>query len=231
MAASPTTSIASVRASASASVGHGGDRASPVSPATAALRLKGIGVGALVDVDLTVAAGEIVTLTGPSGSGKSRLLRAVADLEAHSGQVCLGDVAQDALPAHRWRQRVMLVPADSPWWYDTVAPHFADWPAEEAVALGLPAEAGAWRIERLSSGERQRLALLRALMRQPSALLLDEPTANLDAESLARCEAWLLGQIRTRQLPVLWVSHDPAQVSRLGGRSLRLSGTTLVPAP
>ena len=84
------------------------------------LYLDHVSVGGLSAVSLTVPPGAVVCLSGPSGSGKSRLLRAVADLEPHGGQVHLGDEAQASCPAHQWRQRVMLVPADSLWWFEAV---------------------------------------------------------------------------------------------------------------
>ena len=71
----------------------------------------------------------------------------------------------------------------------------------------------AWSVSRLSSGEKQRLAVLRALAHGPQALLLDEPTANLDADSTARVERFLTQAIRAHGWPVLWVAHDLAQIA------------------
>ncbi|HEY9034815.1 MAG TPA: ATP-binding cassette domain-containing protein [Pseudomonadales bacterium] len=177
---------------------------------------------------LDIAAGEIVCLSGPSGSGKSRLLRAIADLDPHNGLISLNHQSQCSMPAHHWRRRVMLVPADSQWWADTVVEHFADG-AVDLAALGLPADAGQWPVSRLSAGERQRLALARAISYRPQALLLDEPTANLDPETTAMVERWLQQQIATGQLPTLWVSHDTAQIARLGNRHLRIHRQQLEP--
>ncbi|MBI42940.1 ATP-binding cassette domain-containing protein [Marinobacter lutaoensis] len=192
------------------------------------LYLDHVSVGGLSAVSLTVPPGAVVCLSGPSGSGKSRLLRAVADLEPHGGQVHLGDEAQASCPAHQWRQRVMLVPADSQWWFEAVAAHFPD-RARGPVpsALGLPPEVMAWPISRLSSGERQRLALYRALVREPRALLLDEPTANLDGDSTRAVEQWLLAEIRRRSLAVLWVAHDPEQIRRVADAHYRIRGAEL----
>lgn len=197
---------------------------------SAALRLTDVVVGPMQGIHFEVEPGEVLALSGASGSGKSRLMRAIADLDAHEGDIRLGDIAQNAIPGHRWRQQVMLVPADSQWWADTVGAHF---PAPEAVdwaALGFTPEVATWEVSRLSSGERQRLALLRALSHQPRALLLDEPTANLDADTTARVEQWLLTRIRDGACPTVWVSHDPAQIERVAQRHLRIRDHRLEPA-
>lgn len=196
---------------------------SPASPAP--LRLEGLSIGNLVDASLEVAPGEVVCLSGRSGSGKSRLLRAVADLEAHGGRVWLGNVEQSALPAHDWRRRVMLVPAESQWWSERVGDHFLlNGQTCELTGLGLEPGVMDWTISRLSSGEKQRLALLRALSVGPEALLLDEPTANLDPESVGKAEQWLLDRIRRYRLPVLWVAHDTEQIRRVADRHVHLNG-------
>lgn len=192
------------------------------------LRLDGVTIGALASVSLALAPGEILCLSGPSGSGKSRLLRAVADLEPHDGEVWLGDTAQASLPAHVWRARVMLVSAESQWWADSVGEHMPQVAPADLEALGFASEVLAWQVSRLSSGEKQRLALLRAISRAPSALLLDEPTANLDEATTRRAEAWLVGRIRERGWPVIWVAHDPGQIQRVADRHWRIDGTKLV---
>ncbi|MFW3616262.1 ABC transporter ATP-binding protein [Billgrantia antri] len=195
---------------------------------TGPLRLAGVGIGALHGIDLEISAGEIVCLSGASGSGKSRLLRAVADLEPHAGEVWLGGQAQSRTPGHVWRRRVMLVPAESHWWAETVGEHFEAQPEDEALAaLGLEPEALTWQIGRLSTGEKQRLGLLRAVSREPRALLLDEPTANLDVETGERVEAWLTARIRERGWPALWVAHDRRQIARVASRHWRIASGRL----
>jgi len=188
------------------------------------LKLEDVSIGELEPVTLSIATGEVVCISGASGSGKTRLLRAVADLEPHGGDCLLGDIRQSETPAHRWRRQVMMVPAESQWWHETVGEHFdaGDAPGDAVQALDLPGEATSWSIDRLSSGEKQRLALIRALVREPRALLLDEPTANLDAESIRRVERWLLEIIQHRELPTLWVAHDAEQIRRVSNRQFRI---------
>ncbi|MBB3229457.1 ABC transporter ATP-binding protein [Halomonas stenophila] len=192
------------------------------------LCLDRLDVGDLRPVSLRVAAGEVLCLAGPSGAGKSRLLRAIADLEPHGGMVTLGELAQADLPGHAWRRRVMLVPAESQWWAERVGDHFPAGDVRGLSTLGLTPAVLDWPVGRLSSGEKQRLALLRALARGPSVLLLDEPTANLDDATTRGVEAWLMARIREGGWPVIWVAHDPAQIARVATRRGRLESGRLV---
>ncbi|WP_258801377.1 ATP-binding cassette domain-containing protein [Halomonas sp. DQ26W] len=187
------------------------------------LSLDRVAVGELAEVSLAVAPGEVVCLSGASGSGKSRLLRAVADLEPHEGEVWLGKQAQSQVAGHAWRRQVMLVPAESHWWAETVGEHFVNKPEEtELVALGFELDALEWQVGRLSTGEKQRLGLLRAVSREPRALLLDEPTANLDDATRDRVENWLTSWIESRGWPTLWVAHNLEQIARVADRHWRV---------
>ncbi|WP_226701919.1 ATP-binding cassette domain-containing protein [Microbulbifer elongatus] len=189
------------------------------------LKLCDVAVGDLESIQLDITAGEILCLSGPSGSGKSRLLRAIADLELHDGQVQLGNTEQSALPGHRWRSAVMLVPAESAWWHETVGEHFKGRPEQLLEQVGLPPEAFEWQVSRLSSGEKQRLALARALSRKPSALLLDEPTANLDKDNTQLVEHWLCDTIREQKIPTLWVAHHEDQIQRVADRHFHIENS------
>jgi UDP-glucose/iron transport system ATP-binding protein len=173
-----------------------------------------LGVCTLQDIDLRIEPGRCVGLTGPSGSGKSLFLRALADLDPHQGEVWLDGQPAARVPAPQWRSQVSLLPAESAWWHDTVGPHFGEYPENWFKALGFDAQVLAWKISRLSSGERQRLALLRLLILQPKVLLLDEPTANLDHANIERVEALLAGYRRGREIIVIWVGHDLEQLHR-----------------
>ena len=178
------------------------------------LKLEDFGWHTLDRVDLEVPQGQCVGLHGPSGSGKSLMLRAIADLIPHGGRVWLDGTSCDNVPGHQWRRWVGLLPAEAAWWFDSVGEHFGEVPGAWLQALGLGPEVFTWQVRRLSSGERQRLALLRLLANSPRVLLLDEPTANLDAENTLRVER-LIDDYRRRHQPIVfWVSHDPAQLRR-----------------
>lgn len=174
-------------------------------------------------VDLRLETGTCTALTGSSGAGKSVLLRMLADLDPHQGEAWLDGQARSAVPASRWRRSVGYLPAESGWWATRVDEHFDPGfdLAPLLAAVGIRAEAAGWPVGRLSTGERQRVALLRALSVEPHVLLLDEPTSGLDGESVERVEA-LLRERQARGLTLLWVTHDPAQAERVAGRHLRL---------
>jgi len=178
-------------------------------------------------LDLSVQAGELVQVAGASGSGKSLLLRALADLDPGVGSVSLAGELRDVMAPVEWRRRVAYVPAETAWWGERVDEHLpAGWSQEQAGhwldQVGLPTESLDWEVERLSSGERQRLGLVRALLNGPRVLLLDEPTANLDLENTRRIERAVRRYLAEEEAGALWVSHDTLQRQRLGGRLLSL---------
>jgi ABC-type iron transport system FetAB ATPase subunit len=177
--------------------------------------------------DLVLEAGEACAVTGPSGAGKSVLLRMIADLDPSEGRVSLDGTDREAMAAPLWRRQVTYLAAEPGWWAEGVAEHFAADAASrldpERAALLLPPEVFGWPVARLSTGERQRLALLRALAGHPRVLLLDEPTASLDPASVRGAEAVIEAR-RAAGLIVVLVSHDPAQVARLATRRLAVAG-------
>jgi ABC-type iron transport system FetAB ATPase subunit len=186
-----------------------------------------LGVHTLRHVHLTLEPGQCVGLTGASGSGKSLFLRALADLDPHTGGMFLDGVAVEQIPAPRWRRQVGLLTAESAWWHDAVGPHFGRVPQSWLGELGFDADVMGWQVSRLSSGERQRLALLRLLIQEPRVLLLDEPTANLDRENTRRVESLLSGYRRQHAVMVIWVSHDPEQLQRNCAPIFTIAGSRL----
>ncbi len=186
----------------------------------------------LEPVDLTVRAGHCIAVTGPSGSGKTLFLRAVADLDPNEGTVRLNGIERNDILAPEWRRNATYVPADPAWWGDTVGPHFTDITAAEPYleAMGLSANAFDWPIDRLSTGERQRLGLARALALSPDCLLLDEPTSGLDETNRSQVEV-LISSHLTQGGVALMVTHDLAQARRLATLSLRFENarSELVP--
>ena len=177
----------------------------------------------LSSTSFDLAAGECLAVQGVSGSGKTLLLRAIADLDPNTGSITLDDISRDAVPAPLWRRQVAYVPAEPGWWADTVAPHFPIWDKAEPIAamLGLPASCGEANLSTLSTGERLRLALVRALVLDPRVLLLDEPTAALDPLSTQAIETVITARINAG-VGVLWVTHDPAQVGRVANGLIRV---------
>jgi putative ABC transport system ATP-binding protein len=177
----------------------------------------------LPPVSFSLAPGELVCLSGPSGCGKTQLLRSLVDLDLNTGKVMLAGVARESLPPPQWRRRVAYLPAESRWWEATVAEHFGELDRERFRKLGFEDDVGGWRIERLSSGEKQRLALLRLLANRPEVLLLDEPTANLDNANTRRVEAMVRDYLNQTGAACLWVSHDREQIGRLCDRRLDMT--------
>ena len=192
------------------------------------LRVEGLTRLGLGPFDFEVADGACLAVTGPSGAGKSVLLRAIADLDVNVGRVRTGRMARADVSGPQWRRAVALLPAESGWWADAVAAHFRDVAAVRPLLerVGLDGQALDWQVARLSTGERHRLALLRALEQGPEVLLLDEPTTMLDAGTTGLVEDMLRARMALG-LTIVMVTHDPEQPGRIADRVMWLEGGKL----
>ena len=181
----------------------------------------------------TLSKGECVGIRGQSGIGKTQLFRAISDLIPSTGDVLLNGCRKDSVAPAMWRSNVTMLPTDSVWWYDDVMSHFAS-PQEKKFlknmcsTLGLPEEIIHWQVNRLSTGEKQRLALIRSLQIKPSVLLLDEPTSALDGVNTQLVENVLSRLCRNEKLSLVWVSHDAEQLLRVSDRILMMDKTSLI---
>jgi putative thiamine transport system ATP-binding protein len=218
---------------ASAPQGHG------MTPGTAqTLSLHGVRIALpgrelIRSLSIDVAPGQVVTLMGASGSGKSSLLAYIGGFLqppfVATGDVCLGGRRLNAEPPHDRRAGILFQD-------DLLFPHLS---VAGNLLFGLPAtlrsrtarrraaehalsEAGlAGYGERdpasLSGGQRARVALLRTLLSEPRLLLLDEPFGKLDAALRADFRRFVFGHAQRRQLPTLLVTHDAADAQAAGG--------------
>lgn len=198
------------------------------------LRLLGLRSPLAGPFDLTLPAGGCIAIAGPSGSGKSLLLRMIADLDPNQGEAFLDGRERRGFTAPAWRRRVVYSAAEPGWWHDTIAPHFPPGAVRDRARilmprLGLDVALLDRQVVRLSTGERQRLALIRALALDPPVLLLDEPTGPLDQDSMARVEA-VLHERLAAGTAILLVTHSPDQAARLGDCRFRMEQRRLVPA-
>jgi putative thiamine transport system ATP-binding protein len=178
-------------------------------------------------VNLSIANGQIATLMGASGSGKSSILAAIAGTLSESltfkGSVSLNGKRVDELPtsqrsigllfqddllfAHMtvFENLLFAVPAgDKKQRYNAV-----NQALQEADLVGF----GERDPATLSGGQRARVALMRALLAKPQALLLDEPFSKLDATLRERFKEFVFSHVRARNIPVLMVTHDRADVA------------------
>ena len=175
--------------------------------------------------ELNLGRGTCAAITGPSGSGKSLFLRMIADLDPSEGEIWLNGRARASMSGPEWRKRAIYVSAESGWWADKVIEHFpAGTRSEIAVLsarLGVRADLLDAPVGQLSTGEKQRLSLVRALLPNPPVLLLDEPTGPLDEGSVTQVET-LLQERMVHGTSILLVTHDPRQAERLGAQRHRM---------
>ncbi len=194
------------------------------------LKIDRLAIPGLPLLSFEVAACECVAIEGPSGSGKTRILRAIADLDPADGYVFLDGAERNEMTASAWRRRVRFVSAEPAWWAATARRH-AKKPAEIqrlerfSNSLGIDRAALDRPIAQLSTGERLRLGLARSLCDEPTALLLDEPTAALDPQSCALVEE-LIRFLLLAGRSIVLVSHDEAQIARIAHKRLLLAAPT-----
>lgn len=201
------------------------------------LRLERLAVdgpaGRVAALDAAVAAGQALTLMGPSGAGKSTLLAAVVGAPPAgfrvSGRVWVRGRDVSALPVEARRIGLLMQEA-------ALFPHLS---VAGNLAFAVPRAVRGRAARRaaveaalqevglagfgprdpatLSGGQRARAALMRALLAEPHALLLDEPFSGLDADRRAQVRAMVFARARARRLPVLLVTHDPADAEAAAG--------------
>ena len=182
-------------------------------------------VHGLAPISFELGKGDCLIVRGPSGSGKSLLLRAIADLDDTMGDIVLHGQNRQQMEAQDWRRRVRYLAAESGWWFETAEQHFKDLPAARRLGekLGLRDKLFASPIAHLSSGERQRLSFIRALEDQPSVLLLDEPTSALDEKSAQAMEQ-KIGSLQDQGVLLIIVTHSNQQAERLATHTLTIAG-------
>ena len=199
------------------------------------LRIDKLKAGRLPPLSFEVADGECLAIEGPSGAGKTLLLRAIADLDPAAGHVFLDGGERREIPASAWRQQVRYCSAEPSWWTATPRGSFpaVSFEAKDTTGRGsrldrlmrsldLNAALLDQPISALSTGERQRLALVRALCDEPKAILLDEPTGSLDPVSAGLVEE-LIRFLLLSGRNIILVSHDPRQIERLAHARLQLA--------
>ncbi|WP_315799094.1 ABC transporter ATP-binding protein [Bradyrhizobium sp. SZCCHNRI3043] len=191
------------------------------------MRLRGVrrsfaGRAVLDGVDLSVRKGEFVALLGPSGTGKTTLLRILAALDrADAGEVAVAAARSVVF------QEPRLVPALKVW-RNVVLGHPRNAATRQLAAtalaeVGLASHADAWP-RTLSGGEAQRVALARALVQEPDLLLLDEPFAALDALTRIRMQGLVHELVRRHSPGVVLVTHDIDEALALADRVVVLNG-------
>lgn len=178
---------------------------------------------------LKINSGHCVVITGESGVGKSVFLKAIADLIPNEGKVFLDDKEKNDFPPSLWRRQITYVSAESGWWAKTVKEHFSNlelacyWlPRLNLKETLLDAD-----VVQLSTGEKQRMALIRALSLQVRFLLLDEITSALDPKSVIVVEQ-CVKELQQQHIGILLVSHNMDQVQRLATTHYQLMTDKLV---
>ncbi|ASK61786.1 ABC transporter [Virgibacillus phasianinus] len=175
---------------------------------------------------------EIVVLFGPSGSGKTTLLNCIAGLsQPDLGTICLNGknlFKRDAKPLPVQKRNIGYVFQDY-----ALFPHMT---IEKNIQYGMRDPSLVEQLidvvgirslvnsypRQISGGEKQRVALVRALAMKPDALLLDEPFSSLDEKTRTECQNELIRLHSTWSIPVIMVTHDYSEASRVGNRIIQI---------
>jgi putative thiamine transport system ATP-binding protein len=194
----------------------------------------------LVAVDRLIAPGEVLTVMGPSGSGKSTLLAFAAGfldpVFSAEGRILLAgeDVTQQP-PERRGMGLLFQDPLLFPHMSVSANLMFGLHPSVSGAAARKAAvgqalvDVGLDKFAdrdpaTLSGGQKARVALMRTLLSEPRALLLDEPFSKLDTARRGQVRSLVFAEAAKRQLPVLLVTHDPADAKAAGGPCIELDG-------
>jgi ABC-type multidrug transport system fused ATPase/permease subunit len=221
----------------------GGQAVPQRAAADAVLQCTGVGIAyegkaVLRDVSFTLQRGEIIAVLGASGSGKSSIVKALLRLVEHTGQIALFGNDIDALPLGALRASIAYVPEHSEVFDATVAenlcyaaPHRTGAQVRSALRDAALADEDLYEVHagegggKLSGGQRQRVAIARALLKDAPLVLLDEPTASLDAESESRV-LQTLQELKRQGKSLLIITHRESTAS-IADRVLRIHNGTL----
>ncbi|APX97500.1 ABC transporter ATP-binding protein [Natronorubrum daqingense] len=192
------------------------------------------------EVSIRIDEGAVLAIVGPSGAGKSSFLRLLNRLdEPTAGTVTLSGRDYREIDPQTLRKRIGLIPQDSALQSGTVRENIAisdrirGEPVDDRRVSELLEQMRLTGYEDrpitdLSGGERQRVSIARTLYVEPDVLLLDEPTAHLDAATEATIEQLLADRIADDDLTCVLVTHDTAQAKRLGDRVVEFADGTVV---
>lgn len=192
------------------------------------------GVPVVDSISVRVSRGDLLAVVGPSGAGKSSFLRLLNRLdEPSAGTVYVEGVDYRELSPQVLRERIGLVPQNpalvpgTVWENAIRGPVLRNDPVPEKCTRELLSALNILDYEskdvsELSGGEAQRVGLVRTLVNEPDALLLDEPTSNLDAKTEATVESLLQDVITDNELTCVMITHDVEQARRLADTVLSL---------